>query len=160
MTKMLSYGITDKRQVLAMTKTICDKLGGGENAIKLVVETAQKETKLGAYKDKTPYGAGVGLCQFDLNGFRDTQDRTPESRREAIIKAFNIDILQVSHRELAYSPFLSLLFCRLFYLLRPGAIPSDVLGRAEYWKKWYNSSLGKGTIDQYVEDQKNIEFKY
>jgi len=32
--------------------------------------------------------------------------------------------------------------------------PSTLEGRANYWKTWYNSSLGKGTIKHYIESNK------
>lgn len=37
------------------------------------------------------------------------------------------------------------------HLLRcKGKIPSDLIGQAKYWKDNYNTSLGKGTVEEYV----------
>lgn len=44
---------------------------------------------------------------------------------------------------------------RLQYYRIPEAIPSSVKGQAEYWKKYWNTKLGKGTIEQYVAHHKH-----
>lgn len=46
------------------------------------------------------------------------------------------------------------LFCRLHYLRCPGAVPTELQGQAEYWKKYYNTSAGKGTAAEYIENWK------
>lgn len=43
------------------------------------------------------------------------------------------------------------LFTRLFYRLIPEAILETIEGRAKYWKKYYNTVLGKGTVEHYLE---------
>lgn len=42
--------------------------------------------------------------------------------------------------------------CRIHYLRQPGAIPRDLEGQARYWKKHYNTSLGKGTVNEYMDN--------
>jgi len=44
----------------------------------------------------------------------------------------------------------SVAMCRIHYYRQPGAIPKDIQGQAEYWKKYYNTPMGKGTADDYV----------
>ena len=46
---------------------------------------------------------------------------------------------------------LGVLLARLHYLRCPGAIPGDVHGQAAYWKQWYNTVAGKGTVEEYLE---------
>ena len=36
--------------------------------------------------------------------------------------------------------------CRIFYLRQPGKIPSSMLDIAGYYKKYYNTFMGKGTV--------------
>ena len=43
-----------------------------------------------------------------------------------------------------------MIFARLKYILIPETIPTTIEGRAKYWKKFYNSVDGKGTLDHYV----------
>lgn len=56
----------------------------------------------------------------------------------------NIDTALVNNIALASA------FARLQYWRAPAAIPSDLLDQAKYWKKYYNSHLGKGKPEHYV----------
>lgn len=47
--------------------------------------------------------------------------------------------------------------CRAHYLRVRGAIPKTVKGQAAYWKKHYNTYLGKGTVDEYMLNWKKYE---
>lgn len=40
--------------------------------------------------------------------------------------------------------------CRVHYLRKPGAIPGGLEGQAAYWKQWYNTLKGAGTVEQYI----------
>ena len=40
--------------------------------------------------------------------------------------------------------------CRIHYWRKPGAIPSDLAGQAAYWKRHYNTALGRGTVEKYL----------
>lgn len=39
---------------------------------------------------------------------------------------------------------------RIKYYRDPLAIPADLYGQAETWKRVYNTAAGKGTIDEYM----------
>lgn len=43
-------------------------------------------------------------------------------------------------------------FCRAHYRRRPEPIPSDIQSIAEYWKRWYNTYQGKGTVNEFLEN--------
>lgn len=44
------------------------------------------------------------------------------------------------------------LFARLHYLRVPERIPSSIPEQAHYWKKFYNTEAGKGTVEQYIKN--------
>ena len=48
---------------------------------------------------------------------------------------------------------LQVAFCRLHYRRVPAALPksNDLEAQAKYWKKNYNSHLGRGTIEHFME---------
>lgn len=46
---------------------------------------------------------------------------------------------------------LAVLFARLHYLRVAEAVPDDLRGQAGYWKKYYNTRLGKGTVEGYMD---------
>ena len=44
-----------------------------------------------------------------------------------------------------------IVFCRLKYWRVPKKMPSSVEGKANYWKKYYNTELGAGDPEHFVE---------
>ncbi len=136
------------------SKLICDCLGYGKNdkAHFLLKETACAESGAGKIKDRT-IKAGMGICQIDnclpYHPFDDIKKRSLKYR-DKILKDLDIDLNLVEWQHLRYNTFLSLLFCRLFYLPVNGEIPGTLKGRASYWKKHYNTEAGKGTESHYL----------
>jgi hypothetical protein len=146
----MNYGYIDFEVINKQAKVVCNCLGYGINhtAHKLIVETATTETGLGRIKDTT-LGAGMGICQFDKMPFYDIRDRSAKYK-EKIYRELGVDIDLVEWEHLRYNSFLSLLFCRLHYKPFPEAIPQDIKNRAAYWKKYYNTELGKGDVEHYL----------
>ncbi len=147
----MNYGFVDKSCLFKQAKLICDVLGNGTNntAVEMILETATAETHLGKLEDRS-LKAGMGLTQFDEKPFYNIRDRNIK-RRDLIYKKLGVDITLVKWEDLRYNPFLALLFCRLFYKLISKEIPGTIEQRASYWKKYYNTYLGKGTIKHYLE---------
>ncbi len=146
------YGLSRPAELPAIVQRVCDVLGHGFNrtASHLLLETMAVETRLGQFRDPTPNGAGRGICQFDPIAFRDVQDRASASDILAIDAEFGINIKFLTHAQLDYSPVVSVIFCRLFYKLVKAPIPPSMSGRAEYWKRYYNTVRGKGTVEDYA----------
>ncbi|MDR3178400.1 MAG: hypothetical protein LBT96_05400 [Campylobacteraceae bacterium] len=140
-------------EIISIDDNIIDvvkTLGGGLNAALLLAETCSVESNYGG----NVVGGDVGIMQFTTIGFEDTKQRTNQARKQLIKQKYNIDIDSVKLTDLQFSPLKSIIFARLFYLLRQGAIPSSVSGRAQYWKQYYNTSLGAGTEEQYIKKAK------
>lgn len=151
---MIWYGLVDPDHIHDVALAVCDVLGHGKNhnALQLLKGTAAQETAYGSFRDPSEYGAGVGLCQCDPIAFYDVQARTRPHSRKAIAEHFGVDMDLVVHQELAFSPLLAMIWCRLHYKLVPEAIPMDVDGLGRYWKQYYNTNAGKGTTDEFVEN--------
>ena len=150
----MNYGLIDKQDAVRYAQAICDVLGYGKEgqAVALLVETAAAETLIGDYKDPTPTSAGTGLTQVDLGTFEWLRDRYKASRYASVLlNEFGIDLNRTIYQELRTSPLLAMLFCRLRYLVVNESIPNTRSGRADYWKKYYNTSAGKGTPADYLE---------
>lgn len=147
----LYYGLKSKEDALQYARKVVEALGGGEPAVRLLVETAAAETLLGQLKDPTPYAAGTGLTQVDKGTFDWLKQLYADHRLgNLIIQHFNIKLSATQYQELETSPLLAMIFCRLRYYAVPKAIPADLDGRAAYWKQWYNTSAGKGTVQDYL----------
>ncbi|MDR1976523.1 MAG: hypothetical protein LBQ18_05975 [Campylobacteraceae bacterium] len=149
------YGITSadelSRQIVDITKT----LGGGINAALLLAETAAAETDYG--NALSAQWSDVGVMQFTSVGFKDVQARTTSARKATIYSKYGVNIDALKLGDLAYSPQKSVIFARLLYLLRPGNIPATLEKRAAYWKQYYNSTLGAGTVEHYIRSAKANE---
>ena len=143
------YGLTNQQHLDDIAKEVCECLGGGENAINLLLETATGETNRGQTKDLSVF-AGMGITQIDRLPFLDIKDRLRQKDKEAVKEYFGIDTDYVKWEHLRYNPLLCLIFTRLKYKKIPESIPSTVEGRAKYWKQHYNSIEGKGTIAHYI----------
>lgn len=154
------YGVADPISVVTLAQRVCNALGHGSSnqAKPLLIETCAAETVLGTYKDPTERYAGAGLTQVDESTFdwlkAKYQDR-PEVAN-ALYDEFGFTLSKVKYLELELSPLLALVFARLRYRTVPEAIPGTVEGRAEYWKKHYNSSAGKGTVEHYIEQASKL----
>lgn len=154
---MTGYGLVSTSQIKPICIAVCDVLGGGDEAVLLLCETAAAETKYGTMPDPTLHGAGRGLFQCDKIAFDDVQNRIKQVDVVAIRKSFDIDFPKVTWEQLNYSPLLAAIFARVHYKLRPGAIPKTVQERAEYWKCWYNTVAGKGTVAGYIDKVRHWE---
>ena len=154
MREFCGYGLVSPSQAREYAQAVCDVLGHGSRggAVVMLLETAAQETHLGRYRDPTADGAGRGLCQCDLVAFVDVIRRARPADVLAVKTAFGINLAQVEHDDLDFSPLLAMIVCRLFYKLNPEPFPLDLAGRAAYWKKYYNTYLGKGTVTEYIEN--------
>lgn len=150
---LVIYGLTSAEALDNDIIKVVNVLGGGRNAALLLAETAAAESNYGRAVDTT-LNSGFGVFQFDTAGYEDVKQRTSNTRKDAVFNAFGVDVNRVDAWTLQYSPLTGAIFCRLFYLLRPGAIPSTLEGRAAYWKKYYNTKLGKGTEAHYIKAAK------
>ena len=150
---MLHYGLVNEKEFYLIVDEIVEVLGNGKNesVADLLIETARAETMLGKAEDRTPLMYGVGIMQFDEIGFNDVKERSAK-HRDLIKNNLNIDINLVKFEWLAYNPFLSVLWARLKYKLIPEEVPSDIYARAKYWKRYYNTFKGKGTITHYLKN--------
>ena len=157
---MANYGFIDDETIVKQAKKICDCIGHGMHgtAMHMIIETAVTETGLGKIEDKT-VGAGMGLTQFDELPFKDILKRNMKSR-DKIYKDLKVDIHLVEWDDLRYNNYLALLFTRMFYLLKGDPIPKTIEERAAYWKLHYNTKLGKGTVEHYLEMNRKYGVKF
>ena len=149
---MLHYGLVNEKELYLIADEVVKYLGNGKNesVADLLIETARAETMLGKAEDRTPLTGGVGLMQFDEIAFNDVKERAGKKWGDLVKEKLKVDMNLVTYEMLLYSPFLSVLWARLKYKLIPEEVPSDIYERAKYWKKYYNTYKGKGTVEHYL----------
>ena len=149
------YGLLfGEAQIKAYITLVCKVVSPAteKNASLLLAETIAVESDNGNARDYSE-AYGEGLTQFDKGTFDYIKNYYSASKYEdlrAKIRMYlTIDLLSANYTDLRRSPLLSILFARLLYLKVPANIPNDKFGRWEYYKKYFNSSLGATTQSKY-----------
>lgn len=153
----MGYGLTHKSDLQVIAMQVCECLGNGANgkAVDLLLETAGAETGRGQTVDLS-IGAGMGITQIDQGTFIDIKERCRKEDRVRVYQFFDIDLDLVEWQHLRYNPLLCMIFSRLKYKKIPNIIPKTLEERAEYWKIFYNTDAGKGTVAHYIYE--NLKF--
>lgn len=124
-----------------------------EDATNLVFETACVESRCGEYIAQYPTGPAKGIFQMEPATARDIYDNFLQYKPElkGKVEALKSEALTMEEN-LVGNLYYAAAMCRVHYLRQPKSIPSDLKGRAEYWKKYYNTEKGKGTVEKYIEE--------
>ena len=123
------------------------------DAADLVYKTGMAET---GYRHLKQMGGGpaIGFWQIEPATLIDIMDNYVKYRPELEkgLKSLGFDRSDMETRVMS-NIALQAVFCRLKYKRDKYALPliGDLLGQAKYWKRVYNSHLGKGTIEHFME---------
>lgn len=141
----MSFNLVQFRDLIVRTLRETE-LPRKESAINLLLGTAAQESAFGTYLRQTKGGPALGVFQMEPETFAAVQDWSR--------KRYPLVIEGRYARELEWDLSLAILSARLNYIRFQGSIPEDVIGQAEYWKRHWNTYLGKGTVEQYLRNWK------
>lgn len=129
---------------LIISPTLHDMGMWSESAENLLMGTAAQESHLGHYIKQVGKGPALGIYQCEPV----THDDVVKWGRAKGLLEFE----SCSPGRLVYDLKYATMIARLHYYRVPKALPSadDIEGIAEYWKRYYNSSLGKGKPEEFV----------
>ena len=122
-------------------------------AADLIYKTGMAET---GYKHLKQMGGGpaIGFWQVEPATLIDIMDNYVNYRPKLLegLKSLGFSPDDVETRVMS-NIALQAVFCRLKYKRDKYALPliGDLQGQAEYWKRVYNTHLGKGTIEHFME---------
>ncbi|KAL9658426.1 hypothetical protein ABK040_005970 [Willaertia magna] len=95
-----------------------------------------------------------GIWQIDSIGFKDTQDTSShpslKSRFAQLKDGLGIDWINTNWQYCTKAVY-SGIAARLKLLLNPRAIPTTLEGQAQYWKSYYNTDSGAGTVQYFID---------
>jgi len=121
-------------------------------ALEMVYKTGLAET--GYRHLEQIKGPAIGFFQVEPATMNDTWDNYVMYRPDLKTKlwALGYDEKDGVQRVMG-SIILQVIFCRLKYRRSPKPLPAcgDLEAQAKYWKSIYNSELGKGTIEHFME---------
>ncbi len=121
-----------------------------QDCVNLILGTIAQESALGYYIEQIS-GPALGICQMEPNTFNDIMNNYlnyRDSLKNKILKTCNIS--EFKSESLKYNMALAICMCRIHYLRVSESIPNNVEGCARYWKKYYNTCLGKGTEEEFI----------
>jgi hypothetical protein len=127
---------------------------GSPNAVQLVAATIAHESDMGTYLAQHG-GPALGIAQIEPK----THDDICVNflNYNPVIKSRFSSFCGVTPEEGGYSNLTFNLkyaaaMCRLAYYRHPEALPNygDMEGMAQYWKQYYNTPQGAGTLDQFI----------
>lgn len=121
-------------------------------AEELVLGTALQESHL-TYLKQLGGGPALGVFQMEPATHDDIWDNFLTYRNElGLIISELAGTCQSSEMtsNLAYACAM----CRVHYFRVPDELPAagDIAGQATYWKRHYNTPLGAGTVEEYMEN--------
>lgn len=121
-----------------------------ESAEELLMLTAATESLCGKYLHQVG-GPALGIYQMEPATHDDLWVNYLKYKPALAEK-----VARYGHeaRELPGNLYYATAMARIHYLRRPEALPSamDERGLASYWKTWYNTHLGAGTVEKAIEN--------
>lgn len=120
---------------------------------RLVMATGLAESHFEAVRQK---GGGPALGYFQMESM--THDDIwarylGASKRQALLDGLRaLSDTPGEARELECNPFYAAAMCGIHYLrvAAPLPHPNDIEGMAGYWKRYYNTAAGKGTVQGFI----------
>lgn len=118
-----------------------------QEAEQLVLGTAIHESGLVYLKQIN--GPALGYWQMEPATHDDVWNRMPRDIRRGFAIFGSAD---GSAEDLYLRNDYAAAMCRMKYRLSPGPIPMTLTAQAAYWKLYYNTPLGAGTVSEYIAD--------
>lgn len=123
-------------------------------AERLVIATALAESDSLKYIKQLGRGPARGLFQLEPRTHDDIWDGYLNYRPELQSKLKGLMIPGLDPIQQLYgNHYYAASMCRIFYLRFPRALPDedDLEGMAHYWKRYYNTHLGAGTVNGFIQ---------
>lgn len=128
------------------------------SAAQLVMGTIAQESACGRYLRQLGPGPARGIAQMEPATHGDHWRWLRRSAKRASL-AEALESIAGSNTganppadALMGNLFYAAAMCRVHYYRRPEPLPEagDWRGHAEYWKRWYNTEAGAGTVEQFA----------
>ena len=132
-----------------------------KSAVQLLLGTCAQESEMGKFLKQIGGGPALGIYQMEPNTHDDIWENFLSYNRITSIHYFVYDMYDRLDDTQSYDDLSSLLvydlryatiMARLHYYRVSEALPDadDVEGLALYWKTYYNTEMGKGTVTEFI----------
>lgn len=131
-----------------------------DDAVNLLMGTAAQESNLGKYRKQIGGGPALGIFQMEPSTFDDIRKNFLRFKPELAVKIERIGrISRFYAPDLENNDRLAICMTRIHYLRVKEPIPNNLEGWAKYWKRYYNTNLGKGTEDEFIRNFKKYVYE-
>lgn len=113
--------------------------------------TIAQESAMGRYLVQLGSGPALGICQMEPATHNDIWSNFLKYRSHLVKYIEDISVDRTPE-EMVWNLYYAVAMCRIHYLRVPERLPNNLEGYAYYWKKYYNSHLGKGTEQEFIEN--------
>jgi len=151
------------KQMRSLISDTCEKMGekfASESAVDLVLATGIVESRY-EYIRQMGDGPARSFWQVEPATCVDNLAHYLKHRKKLMGKCAEASMVDLKHwqnfDEKLWADILEkniaagIIHCRLKYWRVPKKMPNSIEGQADYWKKYYNSELGKGDPEHFVE---------
>ncbi len=126
-----------------------------EDAVNLLMGTAAQESHLGKYRKQIGGGPALGIFQMEPSTFNDIVSNYLRYKPELVAKIERVArVSRFKAEDIENNDLLAICMARVHYLRVKKAIPDNLEGWATYWKRYYNTPLGKGKEEEFIANYK------
>lgn len=121
-------------------------------ATNLLLGTAAQESKFGTYIRQIGKGPALGVFQMEPATERDIWENYLRYQPELVEKIKGVTGESGPGPHLRWNLAYQIAMARVHYLRKKHPMPTgdDLPGLAAYWKQHYNTTLGKGTTEEFM----------
>jgi hypothetical protein len=131
------------------------------SAQRLLLGTAAVESDLGTYI-RQKNGPALGIFQIEPDTEAWLWGRIDKRNPELAWKIFRVSgVYGVSQAALESNLAYQVALARVNYYLKPEKLPEhdDVRGLAGYWKKYWNTEAGRGTVEKFIQKYEKYQIE-
>lgn len=128
----------------------------------LLLGTAAQESGLGKWLKQIGSGPALGIYQMEPATYLDIHQNYLAYRKELAGLVASLEIPGLykddNAQEMAGNLYYATAMARVHYYRVPRALPpaDDLHGMAEFWKQYYNTEKGHGTVAQFITNYRRL----
>jgi hypothetical protein len=128
-------------------------------AEELLLGTACQESKCGTFLKQLGKGPALGIFQMEPATYKDLFENFLRDREPLRGKLHELaGHVTVSAEMMVYNLRYAAAMCRIHYYRVKDPLPAagDIPAQAAYWKKFYNTPKGAGTVEEYLHNYRRF----
>jgi len=149
----------NREQFTTLIKVVLRKMDDhSPSAVNLLLGTAAQESHFGTYIAQIK-GPAMGVFQMEPDTEKDIWQNYLAYRESEIEKLHLIaGVTGPGGFHLWGNLIYQIMMARYHYRRQPGALPDadDIQGLAQYWKEYYNTFMGRGTVEEFIRNYKHF----